>query len=81
MMTKHKVAKKVASSRSVGRDILNIFDWLEEVNPELLKQFNAIKDLEESVMADELRIAKQERMEFIQKDFMTHYAIWKKEQK
>ena len=73
-MSKHKVARKVASSRGAYDDRIELEDWLEEAHPEVFKQFQAIRDIERSVQPayDDVEYHQQVREEFMQV-----YKEWK----
>lgn len=45
----HKIAKKVASNSPRQSDRIYLADWLEEAHPEVFKQYQAIKDIEDAV--------------------------------
>jgi len=47
----HKVAKKVASNRAEPQPRrIYLADWLREAYPDIYNQYEAVKDIEESVM-------------------------------
>lgn len=48
-MTKHKVARKVASNSSPPtNNRIKLGDWLRDAYPEVWEQYSAIKDLEDA---------------------------------
>jgi len=47
-MTKHKVARKVASNSTPTNNRIKLADWIKESHPEVWEQYCAIKDLEEA---------------------------------
>jgi GrpB-like predicted nucleotidyltransferase (UPF0157 family) len=49
-MTKHKIARKVASNSSPpSNNRIKLGDWLRDAYPEVWEQYCAIKDLEDAV--------------------------------
>ena len=47
----HKVAKKVASNKPSSQPRrIYLADWLREAYPDIYNQYEAVKDIEESVM-------------------------------
>lgn len=61
-MTK-KVAKKMASNRESSTGRIYLADWLREAHPDIYKQYEVIKDIEESVeMADHLQSERLKRL-------------------
>jgi hypothetical protein len=47
----HKVAKKQASNRAEPQPTrIHLADWLKEAYPDIYNQYEAVRDIEESVM-------------------------------
>lgn len=56
-MTKHKIARKVASNKSpTTNNTIMLEDWIKEAYPEIWGQYRAIKDLEDAVEPPDLDI-------------------------
>lgn len=85
-MAKHKVAKKVASNSPHQSDRIYLADWLRDAYPEIYDQYNAIKDLEESVEQSDMelhyqaQIQKIKMLEEVQKQRLIHIEQLLKEQ-
>lgn len=56
-MTKHKIARKVASNKSPpSNNRIKLGDWIKEAHPEVWEQYCAIKDLEDAVEPPDLTL-------------------------
>ena len=60
----HKVAKKVASNKPSSQPRrIYLADWLKEAYPDIYNQYEAVKDIEESVMeGDHLRALRVKKL-------------------